>query len=77
MSVKGIYKVTVVSGGTAEMVIRADIVTALPDGALYVVGDRQKRQFPPGLWKSITIENDGTGNEHEQADAAPATSGPT
>ena len=69
MSVKGIYKVTVVSGGTGEMVIRADIVTALPDGALDFVGDRQKRRFPPGLWKCITIENDGTGNEHEQADA--------
>lgn len=63
MSVKGSYKVTVLSGENAEMVIHADIVTALPDGALYVVGDRQRRKFAPDLWRRIVIENDGGGEE--------------
>jgi len=62
MSIKGTYKVTVSMGETAEIVIRADMVRAEPDGALYIVGDRQKRRFPPDLWRSITIDNDG---EHE------------
>jgi hypothetical protein len=41
------------------MVIRADEIAVLPDGALFVVGDRQRRKFSPDLWRSVTIENDG------------------
>ena len=59
MSVSGCYKVTVLAGESAEMVIRADEITVLPDGALHVVGDRQRRKFSPDLWRSVTIENDG------------------
>ena len=62
MSVKGRYKVTVLAGESAEMVIRADVITVLPDGALYIEGDRQKRKFSPDLWRSITIANDGSGD---------------
>lgn len=69
MSVRGSYKVTVVAGESAEMVIRADVITALPDGALYVVGDRQRRRFPPDMWRRITIENDGGSDEKEKRDA--------
>jgi len=63
MSIEGRYKVTVLYKVTesAEMVIRADEITILPDGALYVVGERQKRKFSRDLWRSITVENDEGG----------------
>lgn len=61
MSVKGSFNVTVFmdqASGSVRMDIRADMVTANPNGHLYVYGDRQQRHFAPGLRKSITIEND-------------------
>ncbi len=59
MSVNGRYKVTVLGGESAEMVIRADKISVLPDGFLYIEGDRQRRKFSPDLWRNITITNDG------------------
>ena len=74
MSVKGAFKVTVtlrsaVQERAAEMVIRADAVTAMPDGTLYVLGDRQKRRLTPDLWTGMTIENDGGESGLELVDA--------
>jgi hypothetical protein len=68
MSVEGRYKVTILAGESAEMVVRADEITVLPDGALYVVGDRQKRKFSADLWRSISIENDRSGLTLGKAD---------
>ena len=64
MSVRGSFKVTALltsAGGddTATLVVRADAVTATPDGTIYILGDRQKRRLDPKLWTSVTIENDG------------------
>jgi hypothetical protein len=63
LSAKGTYKVTVAaSDSSAELVTRADVVTVLPDGALYVVGDKQQRRFAPNTWRTLNIENDGAAN---------------
>jgi hypothetical protein len=71
MSVTGRYKVVVVGNISSEpqMVTRADAIIATPDGTLWVTGDRQKRRFAPGLWKSITVENDGSAGKLEPKDA--------